>query len=519
MLGVDLLKKFNVTGTCIPEDNYMVDISKKLIEIEKMVDEGLYFTINRPRQYGKTTTMYLLTKMLNKKYNVIRTSFEGVGDDIFEDEKSFCNEVFKIFADSVEFKDENLANALREFAPSLNNFTELSRAITKLIKSCSNDFVLIIDEVDKSSANRIFMQFLGVLRNKYLAMKSREDLTFKSVILGGVHDIKNIKLKIREEKDRTFNSPWNVAADFKVDMSFSSEEIMGMLNDYSRDTGINMDSNLLAFEIRKHTNGYPYLVSRICKNIDEYLDKDWTISGIQESIKMTLKEKSTLFDDVIKNIENNEEIKAVVNEILINGSSISYNPDAYEKGLMYGLFAQREGKLIIHNKIFEERLYNYLLAQKNIRDICARFTSVDENQFFKTGHLDMEKCLLKFQEVMYQEYRQENERFYETTGRMIFLAYLKPILNGKGFSFVEAQTRGNRRMDVVITHGNEKFVVELKIWNGEKYEEKGLDQLAEYLDYQNLDKGYMIIFNFNKNKEYMAQWVTVGEKKIFEVFV
>ncbi|MDO8685491.1 MAG: GxxExxY protein, partial [Clostridiales bacterium] len=130
-----------------------------------------------------------------------------------------------------------------------------------------------------------------------------------------------------------------------------------------------------------------------------------------------------------------------------------------------------------------------------------------------------EKCLLKFQEVMYQEYRQEDEKFYETTGRMIFLAYLKPILNGRGFSFVEAQTRGSRRMDVVITYGNEKFVVELKIWNGEKYEEKGHEQLAEYLEYQLLDKGYMVVFNFNKNKEYKAEWVKVFGKSIFEVIV
>ncbi|MTI59393.1 MAG: hypothetical protein FH762_05275 [Firmicutes bacterium] len=73
--------------------------------------------------------------------------------------------------------------------------------------------VLIVDEVDKSGGNRVFMQFLAVLRNKYLAMKAKGDISFKSVILGGVHDIKNIKLKMRDERDSTFNSPWNIAAD------------------------------------------------------------------------------------------------------------------------------------------------------------------------------------------------------------------------------------------------------------------------------------------------------------------
>ena len=131
----------------------------------------------------------------------------------------------------------------------------------------------------------------------------------------------------------------------------------------------------------------------------------------------------------------------------------------------------------------------------------------------------MEKTLLKFQEFMHEQYRQEDERFYETNGRLIFLAYLKPILNGRGFSFVEAQTRENRRMDVVITFGPEKFIVELKIWNGRAYEEKGLEQLAEYLGIQGQHKGYMIVYNFNNNKQYSAQWLKVNGKEVFEVIV
>ncbi len=513
------MKKFNVTGLCIPEEHYMVDISGKVRQIEKMVDEGEYFTINRPRQFGKTTAMAIIAKALSERYIVIRTSFEGIGDDMFGTEEAFCKTVFDVFARSVRFIDKELFKKLKGYADVTANFNNLSDNLTDLIENLDKDVILMIDEVDKSSVNRVFMQFLGVLRNKYLAMKAKEDITFKSVILGGVHDIKSMKLKIRDERDRVFNSPWNVAADFKVDMSFSAEEIETMLVEYVQETGISMDTGLLAGEIRKFTNGYPYLVSRLCKNIDEYLEKDWTLKGIEESVKMTLKEKSTLFDDVIKNIENNEEIKAVINEMLIEGRKISYNLHAYEQGIMYGIFTEKEGKLAIHNKIYEELIYNYLLEQKNIRDMYMRFTAVDENQFISHGKLDMERCLLKFQEVMYQEYRQENERFYETFGWLIFLAYLKPIINGKGFSFVEVQTRGSKRMDVVVTYGSEKFIVELKVWNGEKYEEKGLEQLAGYLEAQGLDNGYMVVFNFNKNKEYAKQRIQVEGKSIFEVVV
>lgn len=55
-------KRFNSTGVCISRKHYMVDISNKLKKIEKLIDNEHYFTINRPRQYGKTTTLSELKK-------------------------------------------------------------------------------------------------------------------------------------------------------------------------------------------------------------------------------------------------------------------------------------------------------------------------------------------------------------------------------------------------------------------------------------------------------------------------
>ena len=54
------MREFNTTAVCIPSKHYMVDIIDKVNEIRKMVDAGKYFTINRARQYGKTTTLLAL---------------------------------------------------------------------------------------------------------------------------------------------------------------------------------------------------------------------------------------------------------------------------------------------------------------------------------------------------------------------------------------------------------------------------------------------------------------------------
>jgi hypothetical protein len=57
----------------------------------------------------------------------------------------------------------------------------------------------MIDEVDKTSNNRVYIHFLGMLRDKYLARKDGREFTFQSVILAGVYDIKNLKLKMINE--------------------------------------------------------------------------------------------------------------------------------------------------------------------------------------------------------------------------------------------------------------------------------------------------------------------------------
>lgn len=64
----------------------MVNIDTKLKQIKKLVDRDKYFVINRPRQYGKTTTLNQLENYLSKCYLTISISFEGIGDLIFSNE-------------------------------------------------------------------------------------------------------------------------------------------------------------------------------------------------------------------------------------------------------------------------------------------------------------------------------------------------------------------------------------------------------------------------------------------------
>ncbi|GAA0182175.1 hypothetical protein SH2C18_46000 [Clostridium sediminicola] len=93
----------------------------------------------------------------------------------------------------------------------------------------------------KSNNNQLFLSFLGMIRNKYVLQLKRKDYTFHSIILAGVHDVKSLKLKIRNGEEEKYNSPWNIATDFTVDISFSSIEIKTMLDDYEKSKGVKLD--------------------------------------------------------------------------------------------------------------------------------------------------------------------------------------------------------------------------------------------------------------------------------------
>ena len=61
-------KTFNTDGYCDPELNYMVDLTSRLGDVKKMVDDEKYFTVNRARQYGKTTLLTALADYLKEDY-------------------------------------------------------------------------------------------------------------------------------------------------------------------------------------------------------------------------------------------------------------------------------------------------------------------------------------------------------------------------------------------------------------------------------------------------------------------
>ena len=520
-------KEFNITGTCIPSENYMVNIESKLREIRTLVDKKRYFTINRGRQYGKTTTLAALETYLEDEYTVISLTFEGLCDESFVDAKTFCQAFLQLIDEALAFVDITAEERQAWLNENVANFMDLSRHITKMCKG--KKIVLMIDEVDKASNNRIFLGFLSMLRKKFLARRKRRDETFHSVIFAGVYDIKNIKLKMineglytqTESEGQIYNSPWNIAIHFKVDMSFSAKEIETMLIDYEKDYKTGMDMTAVAEEIYFYTGGYPVLVSSICKYLDEEL-KQWNSTDVKEAVRRLISEtENPLFRGLSQNLEGNVKVYELLYDVLVLGLGRNFSTDnpAVDLAYRYGYIENVKERVKVANKIFEMRMLNYFVS-KNEGDENQISRGSWLTDILRSGRFDMQMCLERFQVHWTELYNKKEGKFLENQCRLIFLSYIKPLLNGVGTYHIESKTTDERRMDLVVNYGRDRFIIELKIWKGEVYNQEGVEQLLGYMDNYSEKKGYLLTFDFRKKPVIQKpQWTEYGGREIFEVRV
>ncbi len=526
------MKTFNSDGYCDPQLHYMVDLSGRLKEIKRMIDAEKYFTMNRARQYGKTTILSALEEYLKEEYEVVSLDFQSMSSLSFESEPSFVAAFSEELMELTEVFPDGIEEKFRAFAQrkaAVNSLQALFKVIRTWCNVSAKRIVLIIDEVDTAANNQVFIDFLAQLRGCYL--RRRKIRTFQSVILAGVYDVRSIRGKICPEERQKENSPWNIAADFLVDLSFSSEEIAGMLQSYESDCHTGMNVAEMAGLLYDYTSGYPYLVSRLCKLMDEQIagteefpDKShtWTKAGCLTAVRMLLEENNPLFDSLMNKLQQFPELNAVISRQLFQGRPIAYNADdtAVRNARMFGFVVVRDSVVQIANRIFEIRLYNrFLLSNKEQSSEMYTEGSRQKNQFIVDGYLNVRRVLEKFVETFHALYGDREEAFLEEEGRRYFMLFLKPIINGTGNCYVESETRNQERMDLVIDYNGEQSVCELKIWRGNAYHERGEKQLSRYLDYFGLKKGYMLSFNFNKKKEIGVKEIRLDDKVLIEAVV
>lgn len=161
-----------------------------------------------------------------------------------------------------------------------------------------------------------------------------------------------------------------------------------------------MDIENMAALLFEYTSGYPYLVSRLCKLMDEQVIKKeefktfstvWTKSGFLEAVKILLSEKNALFESLVNKLYDYTELRQVIYAILFLGKEIPYTSlnKSIEIAVMFGFVKNDHNKTVIANRVFETVLYNLFLSEEIMNSQLYDSALKNKNQFIEQGHLNM----------------------------------------------------------------------------------------------------------------------------------
>jgi hypothetical protein len=333
-----------------------------------------------------------------------------------------------------------------------------------------------------------------------------------------VHDIKNLKARYRDETQTIGSgSPFNIAIDYALP-PFSLENIRQYYLQHTQETGQEFDQRVFA-RVHHVTSGHPWLVSVLAKTLVDELAPDRRqkirLPHVEKAIQELIDSRNANFESLFKNARHPKLFHIVLD--LLQGKQRRFNiqNDGIDLGVTYGVFSAKNRQLILANSIYAQVLYQHFEEELEEWDVSGLVSS--NRVIDAAGQLDFAQVLEKFQVFMKAKGAavKKNRSFKEATGQLLLLSYLDLLVNGKGWTFKEVQS-GEGRIDVMCCYGQQKEIVELKLWYGERKYEEGLEQLAKYLESESLDHGWFIVFDRRKSKRrrYAASRHKVAGKKI-----
>ena len=488
---------FNTTGLCNPADHYMVDPFRSMYQaIYDLIEAKQFFVLHAPRQTGKTTFLHQLAHRLNRegKYIGIVFSVETAGVPSFTEEMANERMVDALWRMAPVFLPENERPAAPEHPISLLNY--LAAWAQNQIKP----IVLLVDEAD-SLWDDVLVSFLRQMRDGF---QSRPKNFPQSVALVGLRDIQEYKMKARGQNPSLGSgSPFNVKAESFFLPVFSREEVRGLLQQHTDDTG-QAFSNAVFEKLYHYSGGQPWLTNALANEIVRKIlgndfSKEITPELVETAKENLIAQRQTHLDSLADKI-NEDRVRRVVMSV-INGETLNF--DDYDDAVRYcrdlGIITQTS-PVQFANPIYREiitRLLNGGLQESFNQDL------VQTSWYLRSdGSLDMDKLLHAF--VDFYRWNSESwlERFkYKEAGhQLLLMAFLQRIVNGGG-RIEREMAVGNGRTDVAVFWKDQVIALELKINRNPRSLEEGIGQMTRYLDKLGQRAGYLVLFEQKSSEE------------------
>ena len=510
------MKTFGTYGPVNPEEHYVVSRAVELADFINRVKQGRYIVIFAPRQTGKTTffqwALEALTSDSTGTYFPIELNFELYEDYAASDfYKSLYKRIYKeiktVFQKRRHVPSETLKQFLEE--TELTDHIAMMEFFEQLAEFLGDEkIILIIDEFD-GIPRAVVNGFLHSLRHIYV--HGARPRCLHSVGLVGVQHITQLNL------NRSI-SPFNIQDEFTLS-NFTFEQVCELLAQYTHDIGQAFAPEVLE-NIHRQTAGQPFLVNRFAQLLTEEMNipktETLTMMHFSKAHAEILEEDNANLTHLMTNIRRDPRFKNILMEIVSYERGVRFNPrrNIISELATYGVIGKGpDGMCQIVNPIYQ---YCILQAFKPEMNGLEQHYFPEETDFLDyltpLGQINMGMLLDNFRAFIARagfRILQVPETPKEYVGQDLLYAYLDQFVSLiRGAMYLEAQT-GRGRMDLVIFHNARKYIVETKIWEGNRRYEAAKKQLAAYLKLEGSREGYYVVFDHRATPEPRVETETI----------
>ena len=524
------MRHFGTQGRVYPEEHYIVPRTEETANFIDRIKDGKYIVLFAPRQTGKTTFFRLALEALTEKdptYFPIQLDFQtmrNAAPATFYERLYYMiqRQIKNVFQKCGGAPSETLTQFLEN--TTLTDHFSMEEFFENLAHVFDSDshkdvppfkrVVLLIDEFD-GIPQTVVSDFLYALRQIYLSGKPRCP---HSVGIVGVKSITQL------DYDRSI-SPFNIQDEFRLP-NFTLEQVQGLFGQYTTEVGQAFAPEVTE-AIHKQTAGQPFLVNRLAQILTEELDvpKTETLTPLHfaGAHRRLLREGNTNIDHLRTNVRRDRRFESILLQIASYESGVPFNPDdlLMNELVTYGVIAEGpDGLCEIVNPIYQHRILQIFKPTFNGLEntYFPEDTGVNFIDYLTpTGQLEMEALLDNFQGFIARagfRILQVPDTPQEYVGQHLLYAYLDHFVRIVGADmFLEVQT-GRGRIDLLIIHNQRKYIVETKIWEGNRYYQAGKKQLAAYVKLEEAVEGYYVVFDHRKNPEAQRETEKVGDVEI-----
>ena len=515
------MRSFGTQGRVRPEQHYIVPRTEQVADFIARVRAGKYIVLFAPRQTGKTTFSRLALDRLvaeDPTYFPIHLNFEVYeGCTPIEFYGNLIEHIREEIETVFQKREQAVPEAFAHFLENthLTNQLSLRRFFRQLAEFLKNyRVVCLIDEFDGIPQAAV-KGFLHALRHIYLTDAPQCP---HSVGIVGVKSITQLNF------DRSV-SPFNIQDEFRLP-NFTLEEVRDLLGQYILEVGQPFAPDVIE-SLHKQTAGQPFLVNRIAQVLTAELNipktDPLTMIHFAQVHKQLLRERNTNIDHLRTNVRRDRRFEKMLLRIASYEKGLRFNPDddLMAELVTYGIIREgSDGMCEIVNPIYQHRILQIFKPTFNgLEDLYFSEENGDDFIDYLTSDstIALEALLDNFQAFIARagfRILQVPDTPQEYVGQHLLYAYLDHFVHVVGANmFLEVQT-GRGRIDLLILHNQRKYIVETKIWEGDRYYQSGKAQLAAYLKLEEVQEGYYVVFDHRQHPASRVETETIEGAKI-----